>query len=627
MTIRLRIRKFAAWLFKRTQDPPPDQSSVISKLNDALVELSTRHDARREDFMDRVSELAEARAMAGIGPWSVGPETIRQTDALLKEAFDKYGKVGVRESINISAQGAYGDIELALQNVDWRREVNLAWIQFSRWGIQQIILISRLYYIKNPIIRRLIDVCAAYVFARGVEVTTNDDAANEVLKDFFERNKTTLGQQALTDLERRKDYDGNIFFVLFPDTQDKGITNCRTIDATEIQEIVTAPGDQDTPWFYKRVWTERAFDYKTGQSGMKSMQAWYPALGHDPQIRESAIGGILIEWERPILHRKAGAVAKWLFGCPRIYPALDWAREGRKNLEAQASVDATLAQIALTITTKGGQQALQGIKQQMGTSVGPTGSIWDQNPPAVAGATFASGPGTSVEAFKRAGTQGNTELFRQIKLMCCMVAGIPETFLADVSTGNLATATSLDRPTETVFLEKQEAWREDLLTLARSALKTAQGAPSGRLRECQGPIVECRRKALPDKRWVYEAFGKPKDGLEVRVNFPAIREGDIPSLVQATVAATTLGQQGTPGIDLKTAVRKLFDLLGIENGDEITEQMFPDATYNPDRTAEEEPETGDEPVPEDPAAVEESKAIRRALRRIVRASEAHAHTH
>jgi hypothetical protein len=54
-----------------------------------------------------------------------------------------------------------------------------------------------------------------------------------------------------------------------------------------------------------------------------------------------------------------------------------------------------------------------------------------------------------------------------------MVVGVPETFLADVSTGNLATATTLDRPTELVFMEKQEAWREDLTIIAPRMRLTA----------------------------------------------------------------------------------------------------------------------------------------------------------
>jgi hypothetical protein len=272
---------------------------------------------------------------------------------------------------------------------------------------------------------------------------------------------------------------------------------------------------------------------------------------------------------------------------------LDWAREARKFLEACASVRQSLSQFALTLTTKGGQQALEGVKAQMSTTVGPTAQIWDQNPPAGRGSTFASGPGTKLEAFKTSGAGFSPEDVRQYKLMCCMVKGVPETFLADVSTGNLATATSLDRPTETMFLELQESWREDLATIADYVLKVSKGAPSGSLREAGAHIYricESKRITRKDGRRVYEAMKPSTESgdIEIQVNFPNIREGDIPALVQATVEAMTLGNKfgQVAGIDEKTGVKQLFDLLGVEDGDVIAEDMYPDGSYETDRQAQ-----------------------------------------
>ena len=98
--------------------------------------------------------------------------------------------------------------ELLLQNVQWQREINYSWLEFTRQGIQQIILTCRLYYIKNPIVRRLVDVCAQYVFARGVDVSTDDDDANDVIKAFFERNQRVLGKVALLELPHTAPYEG-----------------------------------------------------------------------------------------------------------------------------------------------------------------------------------------------------------------------------------------------------------------------------------------------------------------------------------------------------------------------------------------------------------------------------------
>ncbi len=567
----------------RTLSPPPprDNGDLTRALSEALAESQAREAAYRADYMERAAELIEAKQMAGAGPWLVAES---------RGSLD--GGKKLREADAISSQGAYGDIELALQNVEWRRQINLSWLEFSRWGIQQLILISRLYYLKNPICRRLVDVCAAYVFARGVEVTTNDETANATLQEFFERNKKTIGQNALTAAERQKDTDGNIFWIFFADRTDKGLVNIRSIDPTEIADIICDPDDADTPWYYRRQWEQRTFDERTGATAVNPQSAWYPALDYDPTAKPDSINQIPVRWDSPILHRKTGAVAKWHFGCPRIYPMLDWAREARKFLEACASVRQSLSQIAMTLTTKGGQQAMEGAKQQLSTTIGPSSSLWDQNPPAGRGSTFASGPGTKLEAFKVAGAGFSPEDVRQYKLMCCMVQGVPETFLADVSTGNLATATSLDRPTETIFLEKQESWREDLTTIAKFVLKTSQGAPSGRLKEAgrgvKFRLIECARKFNPTtEQWVYEAFSSSEESsdIEIQVNFPAIREGDIPALVTATVEAMTLGNSAGEivGIDARAGVLKLYDYLGIENGEEETEKQYPEASYDPNR--------------------------------------------
>jgi hypothetical protein len=269
---------------------------------------------------------------------------------------------------------------------------------------------------------------------------------------------------------------------------------------------------------------------------------------------------------------------------------LDWAREARRFLEACASVRQSLSQFALTLTTKGGQQALEGVKAQMSTTVGPTSQIWDQNPPAGRGSTFASGPGTKLEAFKTTGAGFSPEDVRQYKLMCCMVKGVPETFLADVSTGNLATATSLDRPTETAFLELQESWREDLTTIAGYVLKVSQGAAGGALREAKRHIYlikEAKRITRKDGRRVYEAMKPAEESgdIEIQVNFPNIREGDVPALVGATVEAMTLQNKmgEVVGIDAKAGVRQLHDYLGIEDGDALAEEQYPEGTYEIDR--------------------------------------------
>ena len=103
----------------------------------------------------------------------------------------------------------------------------------------------------------------------------------------------------------------------------------------------------------------------------------------------------------------------------------------------------SLAQFSMLLTTKGGQQGLQGAKTQLSTTVGPNASLWDQNPTAVAGAVFASGPGTELTAFSTKGAGGDPGEVREYKLMVQMVFGFPESFFSDMSATSLATATEL----------------------------------------------------------------------------------------------------------------------------------------------------------------------------------------
>lgn len=432
--------RFVRWLKSdqiETLSPPAprreaDLIPVVKTLLGELAMHQAEDTMRQREAYEMAGELMEASLMCGSGPWK-GQSTFAEARAPGGLQRVTEASVELREDFFSNAQGANGLFGFEFANWDWKREINFSLLEFSRWGIQQIILISRLYYLKNPIVRRLVDVCAIYVFGRGVEVSSPDEDVNASIKRFAARNQNVLGQSALTDLERRKDYDGNLFFAFFADPKT-GETSLRMIDATEIQQIVTDPEDSDTAWFFQRVWVQRSFDITTGQFKTESQEAWYPALNYEPADKPATINGKPVMWDVPVYHRKCGTVGKWIFGCPRIYPMLDWAKASRKFLEACAAVKAALAQFAMTITTKGGQQALAGIKQQLETTVGTGNSSWlDQNPTAVNGSIFGSGPGTTLSAFKSSGEGGDPEEVRRYMLMCCMVKGVPETFLADVS--------------------------------------------------------------------------------------------------------------------------------------------------------------------------------------------------
>ena len=161
------IGEFLRRFFNSAPDPLVAQSIAIQRnaimreaeKDDTIRALASRLNAadiaeqmRAMTVIDRQNEMEEALHMAGAGPWRMPhAESIRTAM--------KRDRIGTGESLSPDqtamvlketpafpyiAQGAYGDAELMLNNIEWKRVVNLSWLEFTRWGIQQVILISRL---------------------------------------------------------------------------------------------------------------------------------------------------------------------------------------------------------------------------------------------------------------------------------------------------------------------------------------------------------------------------------------------------------------------------------------------------------------------------------------------------
>jgi hypothetical protein len=513
---------------------------TISALSEELSAARSLMHQRESGIGQLREEAREAEAMTGGGVWR--------------------GKERLTE------------LELAVEDRGWQRLLALSEQEFSRYGLQQIIKICRLYYIKNPLIRRGVSVSSNYVFGRGFEIRSDDEAENQALQEFLtdRQNSAEIGHAGMVMKEIALNTDGNLFFVLFSDPSS-GRVLVRTIDALEVNEIVTDPDDHSQPWFYHRVWSQQSFDATTGvvQSALK--EAWYPALDFEPNGagRQRAIAGKPVLWDQPILHVKVGGLPKWHFGCPLVYPAIDWARAYKNFLEDWATITRSLARFTWDVQTKGGQQAINALKTALATTLGnDDGTAIETNPAPTVASSFISGPGNKLTPVKTAGATTEPEQGRRVMLMVAAALGLPETFFGDATAGSLATAKSLDRPTELAFLGRQEQWREVLLRISRYALDQSGSAPNGKLREA--------RKALA------------KQGT-ITVDFPEVLEHDTETRVGAIVDGLTLKGQLVNGIDEKTGIGLILTELGVENVQAVLDAMYPQGKYDPNRMVKPEP--------------------------------------
>lgn len=457
-------------------------------------------------------------------------------------------------------------LEQLLYSPEWRMMSMQAQQEFTRAGLRQITELARIMRLKNPIIKRGVKIQRLYVWAQGVNISARDPEINGVIQSFLddERNRAELtSHQARGQLETDLQTDGNLFFR-FHINEVNGRIRVSRIDPQEIDDIICNPEDKGEPWFYRRVWNQIDLDGST-----KTHTVYYPDHRFKPVSmagftdRLAALGGLggRIEWATPVMHVAVNKLGRW--GVCEFYDANDWALAYKTFLEQLASVWQALARWAAKLTTKGGKRGVAAAKSKLNTTLA-SGSD-ETNPPPVTGSTFIQSEGVDLQPFRTAGATMSADDGRRLFLMAAMSFGFPETFFADASVGTLATAKSLDRPTELQVMDRQALHRDYNLDILGLVLLWAVKAPQGPLRGL-GRVVRERDGGEWREYVAWNEGIKPA----VVMDFPAIIEHDVVATAGAIIDAVTL-KGGSPAgaVPLETAVRRLLTELGFYEIDEV----------------------------------------------------------
>lgn len=459
-------------------------------------------------------------------------------------------------------------LEQALYAPQWRALSMWADQEFTRAGLKEITSLARIMRLKNPLIKRGVQIQRLYVWAQGVTITAADEQINEVIQAFLddERNQAELtSHQARGEKETELQTDGNLFFRFFINPLN-GRIRVRTIDPQEIDDIICNPEDKKEPWFYRRSWT------KVNLDGSQSTQIeYYPDWRFLPRSRVgftdilAASGGMggVIRWDTSIYHVAVNRMGRW--GICEFYDANDWALAYKNFLEQLASVWQALARWAAKLTTKGGKRGVAAAKTKFGTTMADGQE--ETNPPPTTGSIFLQSEGVDLQPFRTAGATMSADDGRRLMLMGSMAFGFPETFYGDANVGSLATAKSLDRPTELKILDRQALHRDIHMDIFNYVLLWAAKAPQGPLR---GLATVTRE---PDGNQVIERV-QWREGIDptVTMAFPAVIEHDVKEMIAAIVEAQTLGGRSEgAGVPLETAVSMLLTELGIQDVDAVLE--------------------------------------------------------
>ena len=454
--------------------------------------------------------------------------------------------------------------QLEADNVGWRA-LGSSDDELTRDALTEASRSARTLAVAHPLVKRALNLRAAYVHGQGVSVTAAGPEAgqdvNAVVADFLsdEGNLDSLvGSQACERLERALGTDGNIAFACFTNPYT-GQVQVRTIPFDEIVEKITDPNDRTRTWFYKRVWTQRTVQ-PSGTDAAATITAthtrvdYYPDLAHFPASRPKTLDGAPIHWESPIYHVMVNDLEGWDFGVGDAFAAVSWSRAYRDVLADWATLVKALSQFAFRSTTKGSRTQVARALARRPAESSPAGN------PTNAGATAVLGPETTLEAIPKTGATIDSESGRPLAAMIAAALDVPVTILlADPGvTGARATAETLDQPLQLAMRARQRVWTEVYRNLIGYAILQSVKAPQGALR---GTVIRDRWTG----REVLTLAGDVPTSIEVK--YPPIDKLPVETLMNAIKTADDTGKM--PPVE---TLRLLLSALGIEDVEAVIEK-------------------------------------------------------
>ena len=501
---------------------------------------------------------------------AAAPQDLQQFTDALQVALDSYDLLVERLAV----------LEDQLSEQGWQR-IGGNTREFTREGLRAISRMVRIYWLKNPLIKRAVAVQNLYVWGQGVTLRavhpTVDAVVQKVLKD--PTNRTVFGDvEAWMRLETGLQLFGNLFFVFFVNPST-GHVKIRTIPFDEIAAVISNPEDAQDPWYYLRVWNTTTVNPSTGFPTTEPKKAYYPDWRYNPRGGHPAyIAGVPVRADTPIYHVSVNRLDDMQFGVSELYAACDWANAYKVFLEKWVTITDALSKFTMQLTGANKRAATAAVSklQEMIPRLQQGLAEARAQGGGTVGGTFVTTPGTKLEPIKTSGITTSMDDARRLMLMVCSATGINEPYLTgDPSTGNLATAKTMERPMELQFTARQSLWSSILSNILDYIVDQAAMMPSGPLHA--GATVE-----IDDDGDRIVTLGiDPETGepmnRAVEVKFPSILKRDLTEQVDAIIHAGTLKGAAAAGtIPIKHLTRMLLDVLGEEHAADLVEEWFPE---------------------------------------------------
>ena len=371
----------------------------------------------------------------------------------MSEREDRLMEMAPKDELALIIREATASVErdLAIEDKGWLNLSGITGDVITAASRIDNLKLSRLYSVKDPLGRQSIRLWTDYTFGQGI--TWNIDEKNkktlEVLERFWGNNPTVYSARGQRKTSDKLLIDGEVFFAIF--LGKTGDEKIRLIDPLEITEIITNPDDREDVRFYRREWTDTAgkgHDVIYRDWTNEKNEAALDSQGATVQKTDDAL----------IYHLPYNTISQR--GNPLLLPALDWIRYYRKFLSSRIAIMLALARFAWLTKVKGGQTAVDRLKNTVDGETPEAGSWQFEN------------EGSATTPIKTdTGASGAAQDGRMIKLMIIAAVGLYEQYFGDISTGNLATSKTVEQPMVKQFQSLQSIWKDTYKDINNIVLK------------------------------------------------------------------------------------------------------------------------------------------------------------
>jgi hypothetical protein len=288
---------------------------------------------------------------------------------------------------------------------------------------------------KNPLAGQIVNVTTWFVMGKGLGFTAPDPVVRDALNRFWNDPENDL-QMAQRWMSNELQVYGEIFIRFFVNPID-GKVRMALIDPLEIRDIATDPDNVRKPVAYLREYT-KAIPSSMWMNEFKSSSDTITLSG-------SAVREVIDASE--ILHVKVNNVSNHKRGISELYRVLRWLDAYDRWLEDRISIN----------KARGAFAFLRKVPSAPNRASGPFNS--DSSGKYVVpkpGSILVVHEGEDWQVLSpKIGADDAKEDGRSIKLMIAAGCGIFEHYFGDPSTGNLATARSMELPMVRKFEDRQ----------------------------------------------------------------------------------------------------------------------------------------------------------------------------